>query len=105
MTGTVGDCEDLGIPDIAFIDIFYQARTHDQGPSVKRECLMMIERHPTAVRVGVSFKGFIPTGQAIAPRTARRRRGSAQPLDDREASAICMAFAVKAPRAMLVPTA
>ncbi len=62
------------------------------------------------VRVGVNFDGFIPTGEAIAlaQRAVAAGAGSlwvAEHLGYREAIATCMAFAMKAPGPMLVPTA
>jgi 5,10-methylenetetrahydromethanopterin reductase len=62
------------------------------------------------LRVGVSFDGFISTSEAIAlaQRAVAAGAGSlwvAEHLGYREAIATCMAFAVKAPGAMLVPTA
>jgi alkanesulfonate monooxygenase SsuD/methylene tetrahydromethanopterin reductase-like flavin-dependent oxidoreductase (luciferase family) len=62
------------------------------------------------LRVGVSFDGFISTGEAItlAQRAVAAGAGSlwvAEHLGYREAIATCMAFAIKAPGPMLVPTA
>jgi 5,10-methylenetetrahydromethanopterin reductase len=62
------------------------------------------------VHVGVSFDGFISTKEAIAlaERAVVAGAGSlwmAEHLGYREAIATCMAFAIKAPGAMLVPTA
>src|SRR5436190_19360758 len=62
------------------------------------------------IRVGVNFDGFIPTGEAIAlaQRAVAAGAGSlwvAEHLGYREAIATCMAFAIKAPGPMLVPTA
>src|SRR5215468_10290917 len=62
------------------------------------------------VRVGVSFDGFIATGDAIAlaQRAVAAGAGSlwvAEHLGYREAIATCMAFALKAPGPLLVPTA
>jgi 5,10-methylenetetrahydromethanopterin reductase len=63
-----------------------------------------------SVHVGVSFDGFISTKDAIAlaERAVAAGAGSlwmAEHLGYREAIATCMAFAIKAPGAMLVPTA
>ena len=62
------------------------------------------------VRLGVSFDGFVTTREAIA--LAERAVGAgakslwvAEHLGYREAIATCMAFALKAPGPMLVPTA
>ena len=68
----------------------------------------MIARN--AIRVGVAFDGFVTTAQAIAlaQRAVAVGAGSlwmAEHLGYREAIATCAAFAVKAPGAMLVPTA
>jgi 5,10-methylenetetrahydromethanopterin reductase len=62
------------------------------------------------VRVGVSFDGFISTGEAIALAQRAVEAGAkslwvAEHLGYREAIATCMAFALKAPGPMLVPTA
>jgi 5,10-methylenetetrahydromethanopterin reductase len=62
------------------------------------------------VRVGVSFDGFINTGEAIALAQRAVEAGAkslwvAEHLGYREAIATCMAFALKAPGPMLVPTA
>jgi 5,10-methylenetetrahydromethanopterin reductase len=62
------------------------------------------------VRVGVSFDGFIRTGEAIALAQRAVEAGAkslwvAEHLGYREAIATCMAFAIKAPGPMLVPTA
>src|SRR5713101_6632653 len=62
------------------------------------------------VRVGVSFDGFVGTGQAIALAQRAVAAGArslwmAEHLGYREAIATCMAFAIKAPGPMLVPTA
>jgi 5,10-methylenetetrahydromethanopterin reductase len=62
------------------------------------------------VRVGVSFDGFVTTGEAIdlAQRAVAAGANSlwvAEHLGYREAIATCMAFALKAPGAQLVPTA
>ncbi|HEY7248191.1 MAG TPA: LLM class flavin-dependent oxidoreductase [Xanthobacteraceae bacterium] len=62
------------------------------------------------VRLGVSFDGFVPTGEAIglaqrAVASGARSLWVAEHLGYREAIATCMAFALKAPGAMLVPTA
>src|SRR5215831_12823667 len=63
-----------------------------------------------SVHVGVSFDGFISTKDAIAlaERAVEAGAGSlwmAEHLGYREAIATCMAFAIKAPGAILVPTA
>src|SRR4030081_3431986 len=62
------------------------------------------------VRVGVNFDGFVTTGEAIALAQRAVAAGAsslwvAEHLGYREAIATCMAFALKAPGAMLVPTA
>jgi 5,10-methylenetetrahydromethanopterin reductase len=62
------------------------------------------------LRVGVSFDGFITTGEAIdlaqrAVAAGARSLWVAEHLGYREAIATCMAFALKAPGALLVPTA
>ena len=62
------------------------------------------------VRFGVSFDGFVPTSEAInlaqrAVASGARSLWVAEHLGYREAIATCMAFALKAPGAMLVPTA
>jgi 5,10-methylenetetrahydromethanopterin reductase len=62
------------------------------------------------VRLGVSFDGFVPTSEAIelaqrAVASGARSLWVAEHLGYREAIATCMAFALKAPGAMLVPTA
>ena len=62
------------------------------------------------VRIGVSFDGFVPTGEAIALAQRAVEAGAsslwvAEHLGYREAIATCMAFALKTPGAMLVPTA
>lgn len=62
------------------------------------------------VRVGVSFDGFVPTANAIALAQEAVAAGGrslwmAEHLGYREAIATCMAFAIKAPGATLVPTA
>src|SRR3979490_990866 len=62
------------------------------------------------VRLGVSFDGFVPTGEAIALAQRAVDAGAkslwvADHLGYREAIATCMAFAIKAPGPMLVPTA
>jgi 5,10-methylenetetrahydromethanopterin reductase len=67
----------------------------------------MMTRRP---RIGVSFDGFISTVEAIAlaQRAVAAGAGSlwvAEHLGYREAIATCMAFAIKAPGPMLVPTA
>jgi 5,10-methylenetetrahydromethanopterin reductase len=61
-------------------------------------------------RVGVSFDGFISTAEAIALAQRAVEAGAkslwvAEHLGYREAIATCMAFALKAPGPMLVPTA
>jgi 5,10-methylenetetrahydromethanopterin reductase len=62
------------------------------------------------VRVGVSFDGFVATGQAIALAQRAVEAGAsslwmAEHLGYREAIATCVAFALKTPGPMLVPTA
>jgi alkanesulfonate monooxygenase SsuD/methylene tetrahydromethanopterin reductase-like flavin-dependent oxidoreductase (luciferase family) len=62
------------------------------------------------VRVGVSFDGFVATGEAIALARRAVEAGAsslwmAEHLGYREAIATCMAFAIKTPGPMLVPTA
>jgi 5,10-methylenetetrahydromethanopterin reductase len=62
------------------------------------------------VRIGVSFDGFITTGEAIALAQRAVAAGAqslwvAEHLGYREAIATCMAFALKAPGPLLVPTA
>jgi 5,10-methylenetetrahydromethanopterin reductase len=62
------------------------------------------------VRVGVNFDGFVTTGEAIALAQRAVDAGArslwvAEHLGYREAIATCMAFAMKAPGPMLVPTA
>ena len=62
------------------------------------------------VRIGVSFDGFDTTGEAIALAHRAVEAGGcsrwvAEHLGYREAIATCMAFALKTPGAMLVPTA
>jgi 5,10-methylenetetrahydromethanopterin reductase len=62
------------------------------------------------VRVGVSFDGFVPTVEAVALAQRAVAAGAsslwmAEHLGYREAIATCMAFAIKAPGPMLVPTA
>ena len=62
------------------------------------------------VRIGVSFDGFVPTGEAVALAQRAVEAGAsslwvAEHLGYREAIATCMAFALKTPGAMLVPTA
>lgn len=62
------------------------------------------------VRPGVSFDGFITTGEAIALAERAVAAGAqslwvAEHLGYREAIATCMAFAIRAPGATLVPTA
>jgi 5,10-methylenetetrahydromethanopterin reductase len=63
-----------------------------------------------SVRIGVSFDGFIPTGEAIALAERAVAAGAkslwmAEHLGYREAIATCMAFAMKVPGSVLVPTA
>jgi 5,10-methylenetetrahydromethanopterin reductase len=70
----------------------------------------MIGRNTMPVRVGVSFDGFVGTGEAIALAQRAVEAGArslwmAEHLGYREAIATCMAFAIKAPGPMLVPTA
>ncbi len=65
---------------------------------------------PMTVRVGVAFDGFVSTGEAIelAERAVAAGAHSlwvAEHLGYREAIATCMAFALKAPGPLLVPTA
>ena len=62
------------------------------------------------VRIGVNFDGFVTTGEAIALAQRAVDAGAqslwvAEHLGYREAIATCMAFALKAPGPMLVPTA
>jgi 5,10-methylenetetrahydromethanopterin reductase len=62
------------------------------------------------VRLGVSFDGFVPTSEAIklaqrAVASGARSLWVAEHLGYREAIATCMAFALKAPGVMVVPTA
>ena len=62
------------------------------------------------IRIGVSFDGFVTTGEAIALAQRAVEAGAsslwmAEHLGYREAIATCTAFAIKAPGAMLVPTA
>ena len=62
------------------------------------------------VRLGVSFDGFVPTGEAIALAQHAVAAGAkslwmAEHLGYREAIATCIAFAIKAPGPLLVPTA
>src|SRR5262245_37735231 len=64
----------------------------------------------STVRVGVSFDGFVTTGEALSLAQSAVAAGAkslwvAEHLGYREAIATCMAFAVKAPGPMLVPTA
>lgn len=64
----------------------------------------------TPVKIGVSFDGFISTGQAItlaqrAVQTGARSLWVAEHLGYREAIATCVAFAMKTAGATLVPTA
>jgi 5,10-methylenetetrahydromethanopterin reductase len=63
-----------------------------------------------SVRVGVSFDGFVPTADAIALAQQAVAAGArslwmAEHLGYREAIASCIAFAIKAPGPLLVPTA
>ena len=63
-----------------------------------------------AIRVGVSFDGFIGTREAIALAERAVAAGArslwvAEHLGYREAIATCVAFAMKAPGPLLVPTA
>jgi hypothetical protein len=63
-----------------------------------------------SVRVGVSFDGFVPTADAVtlaqqAVAAGARSLWMAEHLGYREAIATCMAFAIKAPGPLLVPTA
>jgi 5,10-methylenetetrahydromethanopterin reductase len=62
------------------------------------------------VRVGVNFDGFVTTGEAIALAQRAVEAGAkslwvAEHLGYREAVTTCMAFAMKAPGPVLVPTA
>src|SRR4030081_1068726 len=62
------------------------------------------------VRIGVNFDGFVTTGEAIALAQRAVAAGAsslwvAEHLGDREAIATCMAFALRTPGPMLVPTA
>jgi 5,10-methylenetetrahydromethanopterin reductase len=62
------------------------------------------------VRIGVNFDGFASTGEAIALAQRAVEAGArslwvAEHLGYREAIATCMAFAMRAPGAVLVPTA
>jgi 5,10-methylenetetrahydromethanopterin reductase len=64
----------------------------------------------TRIRLGVSFDGFVTTGEALALAQRAVEAGAtslwvAEHLGYREAIATCMAFAIKTPQAMLVPTA
>src|SRR6516225_5276503 len=64
----------------------------------------------TPARVGVSFDGFVSTGEAIAlaqraVETGARSLWVAEHLGYREAIATCVALAMKTPGATLVPTA
>jgi len=64
----------------------------------------------TPARVGVSFDGFVTTGEAIAlaqraVETGARSLWVAEHLGYREAIATCVALAMKTPGATLVPTA
>src|SRR6516164_8490754 len=63
-----------------------------------------------SVRIGVGFDGFIPTQDAVALAERAVAAGAkslwmAEHLGYREAIATCMAFAMKVPDAVLVPTA
>jgi 5,10-methylenetetrahydromethanopterin reductase len=63
-----------------------------------------------SVRIGVSFDGFIPTREAIALAERAVTAGAkslwmAEHLGYREAVTTCMAFAMKMPGTVLVPTA
>ena len=63
-----------------------------------------------SVRIGVSFDGFVTTGEAIALAQRAVAAGAkslwvAEHLGYREAIATCMALAMKAPGTLLVPTA
>jgi 5,10-methylenetetrahydromethanopterin reductase len=65
---------------------------------------------PPPLRVGVSFDGFVTTGEAItlaqrAVETGARSLWVAEHLGYREAIATCVALAMRAPGATLVPTA
>src|SRR3979411_1773509 len=67
----------------------------------------MMTRRP---RIGVSFDGFISTVEAIALAQRAVAAGAsslwvAEHLGYREAIATCMAFAIKTPGPLLVPTA
>jgi 5,10-methylenetetrahydromethanopterin reductase len=62
------------------------------------------------LRLGVSFDGFVTTGEAMALAKRAVEAGArslwvAEHLGYREAIATCVAFAIKTPGAMLVPTA
>src|SRR5215831_11207993 len=62
------------------------------------------------VQIGVSFDGFVTTGEAItlaqrAVETGARSLWVAEHLGYREAIATCVALAMKTPGATLVPTA
>jgi len=64
----------------------------------------------SSVKVGVSFDGFVTTGEAIAlaqraVETGARSLWVAEHLGYREAIATCVALAMKTPGAALVPTA
>src|SRR5262249_58443731 len=64
----------------------------------------------SSARVGVSFDGFVSTGEAIAlaqraVETGARSLWVAEHLGYREAIATCVALAMKTPGATLVPTA
>lgn len=63
-----------------------------------------------SVRVGVAFDGFVSTADAVALAQRAVAAGArslwvAEHLGYREAIATCMAFAIKAPGPLLVPTA
>src|SRR3954454_16763677 len=62
------------------------------------------------VRVGVNFDGFVTTGEAVelaqrAVAAGARSLWVAEHLGYREAITTCMAFAMRAPGPLLVPTA
>jgi 5,10-methylenetetrahydromethanopterin reductase len=62
------------------------------------------------LRIGVSFDGFVTTGEAMALAQRAVEAGArslwvAEHLGYREAIATCVAFAIKTPEALLVPTA
>src|ERR1700736_6713410 len=76
----------------------------------RAKCSTIIGRNAMPVRVGVSFDGFVATGEAIALARRAVEAGAsslwmAEHLGYREAIATCMAFAIKTPGPMLVPTA